>query len=97
MRLTRDTAQVPITGLAFYHHAATKAQHILAGEDGNLVICAGDSTAQPKPLCRVRIFSAQPIHGISVGNPVVGEGTCSVVLLWGGSSVAIGARASSGR
>lgn len=89
MHLTRETAQVPITALAFYHHAITKAQHILAGEDGNLVIYAGSSTAQPKPLRRVRIFSAQPIHGISVGNGVDEGFSSATVLLWGGSSVAV--------
>lgn len=77
---------MPITALAFYRHGASQSEYILAGEDGDLVIyTSGSAAAPPSALRRVRVFTAQPIHGISVGY----VGGAATVLLWGGSSVAV--------
>ncbi|OAA81591.1 WD domain containing protein [Akanthomyces lecanii RCEF 1005] len=96
MELKRELAQVPITAVAFYRDAASNALHVLASEDTDLVVyrVSGNDNVSAKhdvqkPLARVRILSAQPIHGIYVHQPEGSDPSAGRVLLWGGSSVAM--------
>ncbi|KAH7273612.1 WD40-repeat-containing domain protein [Fusarium solani] len=76
-RLTREFFQGPITALAFIRGA----DYLLAGEDTHLTlydIKLGNAVR----VASVRIFSAQPIHGI---RPL----TSGRVLVWGSAQVAV--------
>ncbi|KAI8260472.1 hypothetical protein K4K56_006447 [Colletotrichum sp. SAR 10_98] len=82
--LRRDHQLTPVTGLCFLDLDATSSsddgeqqQYLLAGEDTDLKVYDGEGILQ----CQLRIFRAQPIHGISVGG--------GSVLLWGNQAVAI--------
>lgn len=95
MKFRRELAQVPITAVAFYRDAATGALYVLAGEDTDLVVyqVSNKETSETRdlqvPVARVRVLSAQPIHGIHVHQPQGSESSAGRLLLWGGSSVAV--------
>ncbi|KAK7397548.1 WD repeat-containing protein 6 [Neonectria punicea] len=72
LRLARAFSQVPVTALAF----SNSASYLLAGEDTHLAIY--DLAADR--VVRVRVFAAQPIHGIRVLH--------GRVLVWGAAQVA---------
>lgn len=87
---------MPITAVAFHRDAVSNALYVLAGEDTDLVVYQvsgrDDVSAKhdvQKPVTRLRILSAQPIHGIYVHQPEGSDPSAGRVLLWGGSSVAI--------
>ncbi|KAF5001285.1 hypothetical protein FGRMN_1130 [Fusarium graminum] len=76
-RLTREFFQGPITSLAFFRDA----EYLLAGEDTDLTVY----DLRPGHAVRVgsiRVFSAQPIHGIRV----LGNGRA---LAWGAAQIAV--------
>ncbi|KAF4973419.1 hypothetical protein FSARC_313 [Fusarium sarcochroum] len=76
-RLTREFFQGPITSLAFFHDA----EYLLAGEDTHLTVY----DLRPGHAVRVasiRVFSAQPIHGIRL----LSNGR---VLAWGSAQIAV--------
>ncbi|EYB26477.1 hypothetical protein FG05_00848 [Fusarium graminearum] len=76
-RLDREFFQGPITSLAFFRDA----EYLLAGEDTHLTVY----DLQPGHAVRVgsvRVFSAQPIHGIRL----LSNGR---VLTWGAAQIAV--------
>ncbi|KAM0564575.1 hypothetical protein ACHAPJ_000789 [Fusarium lateritium] len=76
-RLTREFFQGPITSLAFFRDA----EYLLAGEDTQLTVY----DLRPGHAVRVasvRVFSAQPIHGIRL----LSKGR---VLAWGAAQIAV--------
>ncbi|KAK3939689.1 WD40-repeat-containing domain protein [Diplogelasinospora grovesii] len=92
-RLRHEYVLSPITGLAFYDAAP-------AGPWGGLllVLVAEDTwlkvyhhtTKENKLLGQLRVFEAQPIHGLYVSQPApTTDWRESRVLVWGGQSVAI--------
>ncbi|KAF4971324.1 hypothetical protein FZEAL_9883 [Fusarium zealandicum] len=76
-RLTRDFFQGPITSLAFFHDD----EYLLAGEDTELALY-DLRPGRAVRVASVRVFSAQPIHGIRP----LGSGR---VLVWGAAQVAV--------
>ncbi|OAR05883.1 hypothetical protein LLEC1_05666 [Akanthomyces lecanii] len=96
VKLKRELARVPITAVAFYRDATSNALYVLASEDTDLVIYQVSSKNEAfakhdlqKPVARVRILNAQPIHGIYVHQPEGSAPSAGRVLLWGGASVAM--------
>ncbi|KAI8628924.1 WD40 repeat-like protein [Xylariaceae sp. FL1651] len=90
-RLRRDYMLSPITALAFF--ASGDKQYLLAGEDTDIKVY-DVATSQ---LCgRLRVFRAQPIHGIAVPPAATAyDGVSSYrrdllqVLVWGGHAVKV--------
>lgn len=76
-RLQREHVHCPITALEFFRPSSSSPDgplYVLSGEDTHLKIY----DAETQRLCAsVRVFAAQPIHGISLG--------ASDVLIWGGA------------
>ncbi|EWZ91052.1 hypothetical protein BFJ70_g13438 [Fusarium oxysporum] len=75
--LTREFFQGPITSLAFFHDA----EYLLAGEDTNLTLY-DLQTGHALRVGSIRVFSAQPIHGIRL----LSNGR---VLVWGAAQIAV--------
>ncbi|KAF9869609.1 WD repeat protein [Colletotrichum karsti] len=82
--MRRDHQLTPVTGLCFLTTPSSEGDgkkgektYLLAGEDTHLKVYDGDSRLR----CQLRIFRAQPIHGISVGG--------GSVLLWGNQAVTV--------
>ncbi|KPM40708.1 hypothetical protein AK830_g5844 [Neonectria ditissima] len=73
LHLARAFSQVPVTALAFSHAVS----YLLAGEDTHLAVY----DLRADSVVRVRVFAAQPIHGIRVLH--------GRVLLWGASQIAV--------
>jgi WD40 repeat protein len=76
-RLTREFFQGPITSLAFFRNA----EYLLAGEDTHLTVY-DLQTGHAVRVGSVRVFSAQPIHGIRL----LSNGR---VLAWGAAQIAV--------
>lgn len=83
---------MPITAATLYREPSSGALYVLAGEDTDLVIYRASSVDETlkkeevqTAVARIKVLSAQPIHGIHVHQP---SPTCDGrLLLWGGSSV----------
>ncbi|KAF5228164.1 hypothetical protein FOXYS1_16012, partial [Fusarium oxysporum] len=75
--LTREFFQGPITSLAFFHDA----EYLLAGEDTHLTLY-DLQTGHALRVGSIRVFSAQPIHGIRL----LSNGR---VLVWGAAQIAV--------
>ncbi|KIL94796.1 hypothetical protein FAVG1_01727 [Fusarium avenaceum] len=76
-RLTREFFQGPITSLAFFRDA----EYLLAGEDTHLTVY-DLRLGHAVRVGSVRVFSAQPIHGIRV----LSNGRA---LAWGAAQIAV--------
>ncbi|KAF4449451.1 hypothetical protein F53441_7313 [Fusarium austroafricanum] len=76
-RLTREFFQGPITSLAFFRDA----EYLLAGEDTHLALY-DLQLGHAVRVGSVRVFSAQPIHGIRLLNN-------GRVLAWGAAQIAV--------
>ncbi|KAK7743608.1 WD repeat-containing protein 6 [Cytospora paraplurivora] len=91
-RLQREHVHCPITALELFRPSSSSSSpngsplYVLSGEDTHLRI----HDAHTQRLCAsVQVFSAQPIHGISLG----GAAGAETLLVWGGASVAALSRA----
>lgn len=91
-RLQREHVHCPITALELFRPSSSSSSpnggplYALSGEDTHLRIY----DAQTQRLCAsVRVFSAQPIHGMSLG----GAAGAEALLVWGGASVTALSRA----
>ncbi|KAL0935374.1 WD repeat domain-containing protein [Colletotrichum truncatum] len=89
--LRRDHKLTPVTGLCFFTSTRGGGDgqqqqrcetYLLVGEDTDLKVYDGDG----RLLCQMKVFHAQPIHGVSVGG---GEDGQQHVLLWGNQAVTV--------
>lgn len=83
--LRRVLSQVPVTALGLFTSPSSGETFVLAGEDGSL--CVYSLRRPGEPLCRLRVFFDQPIHGLSV--QPLRPGNHGIVLLWGSCCVAL--------
>lgn len=83
-RLQREHVHCPITALELFRPSSSPSPpdgplYVLSGEDTHLKVY----DAGTQRLCAsVRVFAAQPIHGISLL-----DNSSSDILIWGGASV----------
>ncbi|ROW14196.1 hypothetical protein VPNG_04219 [Cytospora leucostoma] len=93
-RLQREHVHCPVTALELFRPSSSSPSpspngsplYVLSGEDTHLRV----RDARTQRLCAsVRVFPAQPIHGISLG----GAPGAETLLVWGGASVAALSRA----
>ncbi|GJC84966.1 regulator of Ty1 transposition protein 10 [Colletotrichum liriopes] len=82
--LRRDHYFTPVTGLSFFN-ARDRKTYLLAGEDSELKVY----DAEGRLHGQLKIFHAQPIHGIHVGAGGEGSQQRRYVLLWGNQAVTV--------
>ncbi|OHW93171.1 WD domain-containing protein [Colletotrichum incanum] len=82
--LRRDHYFTPVTGLSFFN-ARDRKTYLLAGEDSELKIY----DAEGRQRGQLKIFHAQPIHGIHVSAGGEDSQQQRYVLLWGNQAVTV--------
>lgn len=75
--MQHESQSVPVTALAVW-----RKQLILAGEGTHLSVYDANST----PLCRVRVFQSQAIHGIVIHEDEDSASPSNIVV-WGGAQI----------